>query len=95
MKNGNFSKKEYKDKLVENMPLLRSKLNLNQEELANILGTTRQTISSIERGEREIMWDTCMGLTLLFMSNSETNSLMEPLGIDTTGISEYLKIGKK
>lgn len=89
-----FSKDDYKNKIVENMPLLRSKLNLNQEELANMLGTTRQTISSIERGEREIMWDTCLGLTFLFMSNAETSSLMEPLGIDTNGISEYLKIKK-
>ena len=34
--------------MAENLPILRSKLNLSQEELAILLGVTRQTISSFE-----------------------------------------------
>ena len=85
--------------MAENLPLLRSKLSLSQQEVADLVGTSRQTISLIERRSREIMWDTCMSLTLLFISNPETRSLMLPLGIDINAVTDYLNVsgrrGKK
>ena len=89
-----FSKTEYQKNLAENLPLLRTKLSLSQQELADMIGTSRQTISLIERGAREMMWDTCMSLTFLFTSNSDTCALMPSLGIDTDAISDYLNISR-
>lgn len=64
-----------------------------------MVGTSRQTISLIERGVREMMWDTCLSLTLLFISNPEARSLMPPLGTDIGAMIRYLNVpsqsGKK
>lgn len=87
-----FQKEQYQHALAKNLPLLRAKLDLSQEEVADMVGTSRQTISLIERGTREMMWDTCMSLTFLFVSNSETRSLMPPLGIDVNMIMNYLNV---
>ncbi len=85
-------KENYQKSLAKNLSTLRTKLSLSQEELANKVGTSRHTISLIERGAREMMWDTCLSLTFLFVINSETRALMQPLGIDVDLISEYLNI---
>lgn len=87
-----LNKERYRRAMAENLPLLRSKLSLSQKEVADLVGTSRQTISLIERGSREIMWDTCMSLTFLFVSNPETRSLMLPLGIDIDAMAEYLTV---
>lgn len=87
-----MNKEQYQRALAENLPLLRSRLSLSQTEVADMVGTSRQTISLIERGSREMMWDTCMSLTLLFVSNPETRSLMPPLGIDIDAMADYLNI---
>ena len=39
------------DKLCERIYALRKKAGMSQEELANIVGVTRQTITSIEVGK--------------------------------------------
>ena len=90
-----LNKEQYQRAMAENLPLLRSKLSLSQKEVADLVGTSRQTISLIERGSREIMWDTCMSLTLLFISNPETRSLMPPLGIDINAMTNYLNISHR
>lgn len=85
-------KETYQRKLAQNLPLLRTKLSLSQADLADLIGTSRQTISLIERGSREMMWDTCLSLTFLFMTNAETRTLLSPLGIDVTQITNYLNV---
>ena len=44
-------KEEMIQKLVSNMPMLRKRLNLSQEELASIAGVSRQTINAIENNK--------------------------------------------
>lgn len=85
-------KEKYQKSLSKNIPLLRAKLSLSQTELAELIGSSRQTISLIECGTREMMWDTCLSLTFLFLMNSETRALMPPLGIDIDLISDYLNV---
>lgn len=88
----NMNKEQYQRALAENLPLLRSRLSLSQKEAADMVGTSRQTISLIERGLCEMMWDTCMSPALLFVSNPETWSLRPPLGINIDGMPDYLNI---
>ena len=38
-------------KLRNRLKLARAEMNLTQEELANLVGVSRQTISSIEKGQ--------------------------------------------
>lgn len=85
-------KEQYQHALAKNLPLLRANLDLSQEEVADMVGTSRQTISLIERGVREMMWDTCLSLTFLFVSNPKTRSLMPPLGVDVDFMMDYLNV---
>ena len=47
-----IDRKAYANKMAENLPVLRVKLGLNQEDLAGMIGVTRQTISAIENKSR-------------------------------------------
>lgn len=83
-----------KDKLVEimahNLSVLRMKLNLSQENLAEIIGVTRQTISAIENEQRSMTWPVFMALVLVFLKNKETKRLMVLFGIYTKELDEYI-----
>ena len=83
-----------KDKLVEimayNLSVLRMKLNLSQENLAEIIGVTRQTISAIENEQRSMTWPVFMALVLVFLKNKETKRLMVVFGIYTKELDEYI-----
>ena len=77
-----------------NLPLLRSKLNLSQEELANLLGVTRQTISSLENGQRKMTWSVFLALILIFFRNEPTKRLLVALNIYTPKLNDFLNISK-
>lgn len=40
--------------LIDNLAALRARLNITQEELANVIGVSRQTFYSIETGKRKM-----------------------------------------
>ena len=78
--------------MAENLPILRSKLNLSQEELAVLLGVTRQTISSFESNQRKMSWSVFLALILIFFRNEPTKRLLVALNIYTTGLNGFLKV---
>ena len=43
-----LDRKKYTQAMAENLPALRARLGLSQTQLADCIGVTRQTISSIE-----------------------------------------------
>lgn len=71
------------EKMTENLPVLRKKLRLSQEGLADIIGTSRHTVMLMETGKRKMTWNTFLSLMLLFGKNEETFVLMKALEIDT------------
>lgn len=81
--------------MAENLSLLRSKLNLSQEELAGLLGVTRQTISSFESGQRKMTWSVFLALILIFFRNEPTKKLLVALNIYTPALNDYLNISRK
>lgn len=78
--------------MAENLPILRSKLNLSQEELALLLGVTRQTISSFESNQRKMSWSVFLALILIFFRNEPTKRLLVALNIYTTELNGFLKV---
>lgn len=80
--------------MSDNLSVLRAKLELSQEELANIIGTTRQTLSAIENGQRKMVWSVFLSLVLIFLKNRETKKMMILLGIYTKELDNMLTIGK-
>lgn len=78
--------------MAENLPILRSKLNLSQEELAILLGVTRQTISSFESNQRKMTWSVFLALILIFFRNEPTKKLLVALNIYTPALNDFLNI---
>ena len=48
--------------LTDNLPMLRAKLDISQEELAKIIGVSRQPYCAIESGIRSMSWQTYLSL---------------------------------
>ena len=67
-------------KLTENLQLLRVKIGISQEELAKIIGLSRQTYSYFETGRRTMSWQAYLSLVLFFDVNPATHGLLHHLG---------------
>ena len=68
----NAEKYEFITTLTPNLPALRTQAEISQEELANLLGISRQTYSAIERNLRTMSWSTYLSLILFFDHNQKT-----------------------
>ena len=76
-----IDRKKYTDAMAENLPALRARIGLSQEQLAGLIGVTRQTISAIENKSRELSWPTFLSLLFLFSRNEDTRKLLYAMGI--------------
>lgn len=74
---------EEKDKfiatLTPNLTILRTSAEISQEELANLIGVSRQTYSAIERKVRKMAWSTYLSLVLFYDHNRKTHKLIRQL----------------
>ena len=91
----NEEKMQLMNVMASNLSLLRSKLDLSQEELAGLLGVTRQTVSSFESGQRKMTWSVFLALVLIFFRNEPTKRLLVALNIYTPQLNNYLNISKR
>lgn len=65
-------KDSYIDALTPELAALRTKADISQKELAEILGISRQTYSSMERNVRRMSWTTYLALILFYDCNKLT-----------------------
>lgn len=72
-----------KDKFIAtmtpNLPALRTQAGISQEELANLIGVSRQTYSAMERKVRRMSWSTYLSLVLFFDHNQKTHKMLRML----------------
>jgi len=87
-----FPKEKYQKLMAENLIVLRTKLGLTQDEISELIGGSRQTISLIERGVRPMMWDTFICLLFLFQNNEATRAILPVLGLYTPELTRFLNI---
>ncbi len=67
--------------LTPNLTVLRTKAEISQEDLANLIGVSRQTYSSLERKVRKMSWSTYLSLVLFYDHNQKTHKMMRQLAI--------------
>lgn len=67
--------------ITPNLSVLRTKAEISQEELANLLGVSRQTYSAIERKVRKMSWSTYLSLVLFYDHNQKTHKMIRQLSI--------------
>ena len=79
-------KESYIEVLTENLLPLRSKADITQEELASMIGISRQTYYAIETGRRSMSWSTYLSLLLFFDTNVETHSMLRDLNAYPTDL---------
>ena len=70
--------------LTPHLAILRTKAEISQEEIANLIGVSRQTYSSIERKIRKMSWSTYLSLVLFYDHNQKTHQLMRQLSLFST-----------
>lgn len=73
-------KENYIDILGDNLSALRAKAGFTQEEVATMVGVSRQTYYSIETGKRNMTWTLCLALILLFDTNLDTHNMLRGIG---------------
>lgn len=70
------------------LPVLRAKARVSQEDIAERIGVSRQTYSSIETGKREMSWTTFLALIAYFQNNESTKEMISEIN----GLSEGLEM---
>jgi DNA-binding XRE family transcriptional regulator len=55
--------------MTEQLPCIRKKYGLSQHEFGEKIGVSRQTVSSIERGEYTMPWDIFLAVTYFVKIN--------------------------
>ena len=77
--------------MVDNLPMLRKKLDISQKELADMIGVTRNTITNIECRKTNMTWNMFLSLILIFTKNKDTDKLLNILEIYTDELNELIK----
>ena len=77
--------------MTDNLPTLRKKLNLSQEDLGSMIGVSRSTVAAIENKKREMSWNTFLSLVLVFTKNKDTDVLLNVLSIYTDEFNDFIK----
>ena len=73
-------KQKYINILTDELPLLRARAGIPQDDLANVIGFTRQTYSAIERRVRPMSWNIFLALIFFFDTNAATHDELRSIG---------------
>ncbi len=76
----------YIEVLTENLLPLRTKAEITQEELASMIGISRQTYYAIETRRRQMSWSTYLSLVLFFDTNLETHTMLRDINAFPTDL---------
>ena len=72
-----FEEKErYMDVLANELPTLRAKAGISQEDLAKAIGISRQNYGWIERKDKKMSWNTYLSLIFFFDNNQATHKML-------------------
>ena len=89
MTNKKLDKSRYIENMISNLPTLRAKMGLTQEETAEKIGVSRVTIALIETRKREMTWNTFLSLVHLFSRNKSTEKMLSIFEIYTDELNDY------
>lgn len=73
-------KQEYIDRLLPHLASLRARAGLSQDELAGLVGVSRQTYCLTESGARSLSWNTYLSIVMFFDYNCKTHDLLRGIG---------------
>ena len=72
-----------KERLIEaltpELATLRTKAEVSQEDLAELIGVSRQTYGALERGVRKMSWTTFLSLVMFYDCNKKTHQMLKSI----------------
>jgi len=78
--------------LTNELTVLRAKVGLSQQELANRMGVSRQTYGMIETKKQRMTWSNFITLLLLFRSNEDTARIIDWIGAYPQELQQYIRL---
>lgn len=72
-------KAELMEKLRVELPVLRARLGISQERVAEMIGISRQTYNAIETGKREMTWSIFLLMIAFFQNNEQTDQMLKQI----------------
>lgn len=86
-------KSKYISKLTDELVMLRAKAGIQQEEIARVIGVSRQTYGGVERKSKKMSWGTYLSLMFFFDQNKQTHQLLRQTGVFHESLSAFLNNG--
>lgn len=71
-----ITRNELIQQVSKNFMLLRKESKLRQDDMANILGISKNTIVNVENSDKYFSWSVTMCIILLFSSNSVIKNIL-------------------
>ncbi len=90
-----IDKEKLIDLLTEELPSLRAKIGVSQEELSDIIGISRPTYSAIETKKRRMSWNVYLSLLMCFTQNEKTAPIIDSIGAFPDELKETLNINNR
>lgn len=81
--------------LTDELPVLRAKLGISQDDISNVVGISRQTYSAIETKKRKMSWNTFLSLILFYGYNENTMDFVETIGAFPPELKQTLNMNKR
>lgn len=78
--------------LTNELKVLRAKVQISQQELADRLGISRQTYVAIENKSQKMAWNNFLALLLIFKSNEDTAKILEWIGAYPPELERYIAL---
>lgn len=75
--NNRKTREELIEILYNELPVLRARLGISQEKVAEMIGISRQTYNVIENGKREMTWQIFLSLVAFFQNNERTAQMLK------------------
>ena len=90
-----INREELIEILTDELPSLRAKLGISQDELSSIIGVSRQTYSAVEGRKRKMSWNTFLSLILFYGYNEKTQKYLEASGAFPPSLKNLLNVDKR
>lgn len=89
----NEEKEKFISALSPALMMLRTKANISQDDLSNLLGVSRQTYGAIERGSKRMSWNTYISLIFFYDYNKQTHDLLRNIEVFPTDLISRMNCG--
>lgn len=89
----------YRDKIIEiltdELPVLRAKIGISQDDISSIISISRQIYSTIETKKRKMSWNTFLSLILFYGYSEKTTNLVEAIGALPPSLIKTLSLNRR